>query len=298
MNLSVHILAYNEARILPFTLRHYATFASKITVHDLGSTDATRDIAAAAGARVVQHDTRGQCDDQLNRTIKNEAWKNGICTGDRKGSRETENELSASDPLLPLRSPVKSDCPNWIITADADEFITFPFDRFFGAGSTLAAYDLAGVPIVKPQGYEMFSEAFPTDDGVSQLYHHIRHGAPEPDWYCKPILFSPSRIEKLGFGVGAHAVEYRTLGATQTLRIDRASPTTDPATHLLHFHHIKPLEEIAADYDAHLARMSPLNREKKWGNHEPGLKHAQDKRRQILARLVCVLECSTTHIVS
>lgn len=131
MNVSVTILCYNEQDILPYTLRHYATFCDRMVVYDAFSTDRSREIAKEYGAEVVDWATKG-VDDLQAKAVKENACMN---------------------------SPA-----DWAIAVDADELIYFPE----GAFHTLAAYDADGVAVVKPRGFEMFSDTFPTTDG--QIY--------------------------------------------------------------------------------------------------------------------------------
>ncbi len=166
MKTEVHILTYNEEAILPYTLRHYRTFAERIIVHDSFSTDSTRQIARAFGAEVRDWDTGGVLNDLLAANLKNTIWK-------------------GSDA-------------NFCIMADADELIYFPQ----GAAPTLQAYWNNGVAVVKPRGFEMHSYRFPTTTG--QIYDQVKFGAPDDKWYAKPILFSPPRVSEMNFGIGAH----------------------------------------------------------------------------------------------
>lgn len=165
MNITAHVLAWNEELMLPYTLRHYSTFCNTIIVHDLGSTDRTREISEQAKAIVMAHDSKGQFDDSLNRFIKNSCWK-----------------FPASD---------------WVMVLDCDEFIYFPN----GVERTLLCYSLQGVPVVRPVGYEMLSDKLPTTDG--QIYDELKHGAKHPD-YCKPVLFTPAMVHETQFPEGAH----------------------------------------------------------------------------------------------
>lgn len=166
MNVEVHILTYNEEAILPYTLRHYATYATRIILHDSFSTDRTRDIAREAEVEVLDWPTDG-INDKLAAYLKNNCWK---------GSKA-----------------------DWVITADADELIYFPK----GARSTLLNYIRQGLPCVKPHGFELCSPVFPTTKG--QLYEEVQMGARDDKWYGKPILFSPTKILETNFAMGAHS---------------------------------------------------------------------------------------------
>lgn len=59
---SIVICARNEAENLPYVLRHARPYGDELLVVDGGSTDATREIAARAGARVVSDNGKGKGD--------------------------------------------------------------------------------------------------------------------------------------------------------------------------------------------------------------------------------------------
>jgi hypothetical protein len=238
----LHILNFNETDILPWALKHYRTFCKRMIVHDLGSTDGSREEAAKLGAEIIQHDCKGEFDDTLNQRIKNEAW------------RGTDAD--------------------WVIMADADELIYFPF----GAEASLKCYDAQAVPVVKPWGFEMLHDAMPTE-GTSQIYDQVKYGGRDDQWYAKPILFSPKRVASISFGTGAHVCEGKTHQGKQIR--NPVSPNY-PTCLLLHFHHIGGVDRIARRYDENLARRSEINKRFRWGNFEPGIKHARDKRDLIM----------------
>ena len=248
MSISVHILTFNEEDILPYTLRHYATFADKIIIHDGGSTDRTREIAQQYEVEIREWRTDG-LNDKLAKELKEQAWR--------------------------------TDGTDWAIMVDADELIYFPM----GAWNTLASYDSAGVAMVRPQGFEMVSEVFPTTDG--QIYDEVVIGCPENEWYAKPVLFSANRISSVEFSAGAHEAWATTK---QGYRFHSKSlPTLTPPTYFLHFHHLGPVERIAERYARQRARLSALNVAMKWGNFDPPMKHATDKRQMIMAGVTTVI---------
>ena len=244
MNIQVLILCFNEETILPYTLRHYKTFADRITVYDAFSTDNSRNICREYGA-VIQDWTTDGLNDTVAKHVKNTGWINNH----------------------------KSD---WVICVDADELVYFPK----GAQYTLEQYDLHGIAVVKTRGFEMFSDVMPTTSG--QIYGEIKMGGCDDRWYGKPVLFSPARLRSIDFSHGAHTCNWIDADGN-----DRTCPSGDiePPTYLLHYHHIGPIERIAARYDAQRARLSKTNVDNKWGNFDPGLKHAQDKRAAILKTL-------------
>ena len=60
MKIRVYTVAWNEEKILPHFLRHYARFADRIVVYDNGSNDRTRDIIFAhPQAEFRTYDTDG-----------------------------------------------------------------------------------------------------------------------------------------------------------------------------------------------------------------------------------------------
>jgi hypothetical protein len=248
MKIEAHLITFNEEAFIAYALRHYQTFCDRIVVHDAFSTDGTREIAKKFGVDVIGFDTGGKINDLLNKQLKNAAW------------RGTDAD--------------------WVICADADELIYFPA----GVGPTLDSYAQQGVAVVKPYGWEMLSDVFPTCTG--QVYDEIKMGGKDDVDYAKPILFSPKRIHDIDFGCGAHVCTGHLQDGTPF-----ANPVTPniPSTYLLHFHHIRPIEEIAREYDETRQRYSDLNKQYGWGPTMAGSTHACEKRAKILATLQRVI---------
>jgi glycosyltransferase involved in cell wall biosynthesis len=247
MKIQVHILTYNEEDILPYTLRHYSQFATRIIVHDSFSTDRTREICKEYGAEVRDWDTGGVLNDDLSRELKGTAW-------------------------------IGTDA-DWVITADADELIYFPN----GVTKTLEEYDRNNVHIVQPYGYEMYSENFPTGSG--QIYDEVVHGARDDRWYSKPILFAPKRITKLEFAPGAHQCHVTSKLGERYLIDNKNHKFTVPTCWLLHCKHLGPIARVGKKYDVQRTRLAEINVKQKWGNFDPGEKHARDKRANIINKL-------------
>lgn len=243
MKIEVHILARNEAEILTYALRHYRTFCDRVVLHDLGSTD--RRVSLFRFGEVVIEDTGNTVDDRVNKRIKDTCWH-------------------GTDA-------------DWVIVCDADELIYFPQ----GAERTLADCTAQGLAVIKPQGWDMTSDVYPTTNG--QIYDEIKHGA--KNWlYDKPVLFSPKLVESIDFYVGAHGLTSAKL--KNGLTLPNPVSYTTPPTLLLHFHHIGPVERIGERYDATRARMCENNVKMNWGNvHEAGLPHAIWQRETIKSKL-------------
>ncbi len=250
MKVSVNILARNEEAIIGYTLRHYRDFCAELIVHDLGSDDKTVEIARSFGAIVKSYDSGGEFRDSLNKQIRNSCW-------------------------------LGTDA-DWVIIVDCDELF------YFGAGvkETLRCYDEQQLAVVKPIGYEMTSEEFPTGGG--QITSYVKHGARDTEWYSKPEMFSPKRVAATDFGTGAHVVNV-TLHGGRKMSVDNSTPPSTPATKLLHMHHLGSIERIGAKYEAVISRLSPENRRMRWGVQADGMGHARDKRRAIMAKLERIL---------
>lgn len=248
MKVDIHLLTFNEEEILPYTLRHYITFATRIIIHDGFSTDGTRAIAKQYGAEVRDWDTAGQINDRLAQQLKNTAWQ-------------------GTDA-------------DWVGMFDADELLYFPL----GVKETLFICERRNVPIIKPHGFEMCADVFPTTPG--QLYDEVKMGAADDKWYAKPAMFSPKRVRDMGFGVGAHTCRAVLHSG---MRVS-ADVFTRPAVYLLHCKHLGPVERVAKEYRADLLRLSDVNRHHRWGNQGDGLVHAQEKRAGIMSRLQRVIE--------
>lgn len=248
MNIECHILCWNEVEILPYTLRHYKTFCDRIVVHDDQSDDGSRDVIKAAGVELADRHTGGVIDEHEYCRVKSQSWKG-----------------------------TKAD---WVISVDADELIYFPQ----GGESTLAAYDKTNVAVVKPRGFEMFSDTYPTTD--KQIYDEIKMGATDDKWYGKPALFSAKRVKEINYGLGCHGCSGRLVTGEAF-----SNPVTFsvPLTYLLHFKHIGGVERIAKRYDDVYKRQLEINHKMGWGHQCPGIEAAMNKRNAILPRLQKVI---------
>jgi hypothetical protein len=54
---------------------------------------------------------------------------------------------------------------------------------------------------------------------------------------------------------------------------------------LLHCKHLGPISRIGKKYDVQRTRLAEINVKQKWGNFDPGEKHARDKRANIINKL-------------
>jgi glycosyltransferase involved in cell wall biosynthesis len=243
MKLAIHILTYNEEEILPYALRNLLGLdvAIEIIVHDAMSTDRTRQIAAEYGARIVDWHTDG-VNDGLAADLKNTCW------------RDTDAD--------------------WVATLDADELLYFPY----GAADTFKEYDRRGIAIIKPHGWDMTSDTYPT--GKGQIYDEVKRGTRDRRFYSKPVLFSPRRIASIAFIPGAHDCTARLMNGTE-IGPFIAAPPSHPPTYLLHFKHLGTIERLAKRLAVQRSRLSPANIEHHWGNFVEPLQHAIQCRKEI-----------------
>jgi hypothetical protein len=61
MTIHVHVVCWNEERIMPWFLAHYSRFATRIFCHDNGSTDRTREVVAPCPIAELLEFERGRC---------------------------------------------------------------------------------------------------------------------------------------------------------------------------------------------------------------------------------------------
>ncbi len=244
----VHILVYNEVEILPYALRHWTSFCDRVIVHDAFSDDGSRDIAKSAGAEVRDWHTDG-INDLLAKKLKED------CVMQSKA--------------------------DWCAVVDADELLFFPLGHFH----TLSNYDACEIAVVRPHGWEMFAEKFPTTTG--QIYDEVTQGARDQRWYGKAVLIAPKRVRSITFGAGAH----QTWAVLQNgERWNDVKQMTEPPTYLLHCKHLGPIERAVQRYERQQRRHSATNIQNKFGNFAPPALHAQEKRAGIISRLERVIE--------
>jgi len=256
VRLDIHILSHDDEQFLPHALRYWSAMVElmilpRIIVHDGGPTGKSGEVAREFGSwiEVRPWDTAGQLNDDLARKLKNECW------------RGTDADFVA--------------------VMDADELLHFPA----GVAYTLDTFKAMGAAIIKPHGFEMFSDEWiePSPDKHQRITSLVKDGAPDDYWYAKSVLFAPRMVHDSGFGIGAHEAR-PVLRDGRILNVDRKWPFSDPPVYLLHYKSIfGGLERIAARYDATRKRLSAQNVRMGWGNtKEDGKTHALNKREMLL----------------
>ena len=90
MNVEIYALCHQEAKIIPYFMRHYNQYG-KVFLFEGHSTDGSRELAESLGATVINLDTDNEVRDDIMIDCKNNCWKDS-----------------------------KAD---WVIVCDMDEFI-------------------------------------------------------------------------------------------------------------------------------------------------------------------------------
>lgn len=124
MKINIHIIAYNEEIMLPFTIAHYKRMFGdpRIIVHDNYSTDRTVEIATEHGCTVIPFKTEG-----MNDTIQS----------------EIKSTAAMSDSIT-------QSC-DWVLCIDADE-------ECFINSADLDDLEARGINAVQFQGWNIFDE--------------------------------------------------------------------------------------------------------------------------------------------
>lgn len=185
MKIHAHILAYNEEKLLPFTLDYYSSFCEKIFMYDNMSTDGSDDIYKKyPKVQVIKWNSNDSFNDFYNKDIKSNTYK----------------QYSRGEA-------------DWVIVCDCDEFIYHPnlLDK-------LKEYDEKGISLPKTNGYEMFSDDFPIYDG-QLITEKIKEGFGVVDTLCKQILFKPNVDINYGFGAHSNVCENCVTNETPELKV-------------------------------------------------------------------------------
>lgn len=216
MVLEIYAICYNEEKMIPYFMRHYSQFANMVTIFDNMSTDKSRSLIMNHDTRInimlIPYDSNNQIRDDIYLDIKNSCYKNS-----------------------------KAD---WVIVCDIDEFVYHP--------DILNILENTKATIIRPEGFEMFSEIFPTTDKM--IYDEIKTGIPYPN-SSKMCLFKPQEVE-INFTPGCHLAN-----PTGNVVIDDKS-----GIKLLHYKHLSR-KYVIERYTQYVSRLSDINKSKKWGVH-------------------------------
>jgi hypothetical protein len=169
MKIHVYIIAWNEEKILPFTLDHYSQFAKKIFVFDNMSTDSSDDIY------------------KKYPKVEVKKWQ----TPEKK-----YNDVFLADLKSNIYKKSRKDNVDWVIVCDCDELLYHE-----NLLEKLEEYKKNGITMPKIDGHDMCSEIFPEYDG-ELITNKIKTGSHTYEPMCKNIIFNP--ILEVRYMPGAH----------------------------------------------------------------------------------------------
>ena len=168
MKIWLYTVTHNEAKILPWFLRHYEQFCDRITVFDDASTDGTPDLVRACKVGVVEkYPFAGKLDDRQFIQLAKQTYVQARGHAD------------------------------WVIWCDPDEFLYHPHLL-----ATLEKLLADGVQVPFTRGFQMISETFPVyadwpdwhkktaDSSGPQITQLVNEGVEDPV-YAKPVIFRP-----------------------------------------------------------------------------------------------------------
>jgi hypothetical protein len=195
VRIHLYALCWNEARMLPFFFRHYDPIVDRYFIFDSGSTDGSRTMLGGHPKVTLKYaQVNGPSFALAARNFYNSCWKASRGQAD------------------------------WVVVCNIDEHLHHEDLRGY-----LAECRDHGYSLIMPEGYEMVSAEFPTDD--RPLCQQVRTGVRSVS-FDKPQLFQPDAIEEINFVPGRHTAKPR----------GRVRRPPQPQVKLLHY------KLLGADY--------------------------------------------------
>lgn len=210
-------ICWNEERILPFILDYYSDFCDKIVVLDNESDDRSCAIINSyPNTEVRTYQSNNEIRDDIYLEIKNNIWKESRGIAD------------------------------WVIVCDTDEILYHPNLKV-----KLDELREDGISIIKPYGFDMFSESFPQKSILE-----IKNGIEDNRHLRKCIIFNPNLIEEINYKAGCHKCY-----PTGKIKFYRNNDFK-----LLHYKSLS-LDYLLNRYEIFRKRLSSFNLENKLGKH-------------------------------
>lgn len=210
-------ICWNEERILPYVLDYYSPICDKMVFMDNESNDRSVEIIGKyPNTEVRSYSTKGEIRDDIYLEIKNNIWK---------------------------ESRGKAD---WVIVCDTDEILYHP-----QLNEKLDGLKKQGITIVRPHGFDMYSESFP-----DRSLLEITRGIKDNRLLGKCIIFDPNKIEEINYKTGCH--KCYPAGELKFYRKDDIK--------LLHYKCLD-IEFLVNRFENFRNRMSNYNLENRFGKH-------------------------------
>lgn len=178
MKIIHYTLCWNERDVIPFVIAYWRDMIKKgidlkVVVYDNGSTDGSLDLLCQENYIEIRHfDTDGM-DDQIQREIKNNCWKEA-----------------------------RGKC-DFVIVSDFDEILYS--DNWIGE---LTKFKKSDCNVIGTKWYCLVGEKMP-DKGGDLLHRQIKRYWPQSMNRTHPhlgkfMLFDPDRVNDMGWSVGNH----------------------------------------------------------------------------------------------
>lgn len=171
---TVHLyaLCWNEAHMLPYFFRHYDSIVDRYHIFDNHSTDGSLELLKQHPRVILDViDFDGPSFVESAQRFNNSCWKSSRGQAD------------------------------WVIVCNIDEHLYHP-----NLSQYLAVCRRRKISLIRPKGFEMVSDTFPT--GSQPLYTQITTGMPSRE-LDKPQLFAPDLIDEINFRPGRHRAKPR-----------------------------------------------------------------------------------------
>ena len=168
MKIEAYLVMWNELDMVKLVVSHYQKFCDRIVILDNHSTDGSDKLAESLGCEVVKFGTKF-FDDENNRQIKNEVWKNSTA--------------------------------DWCICADFDECLYHPNGTRRMLESKMILDNNDNPTIWKTIGWQIMSDEMPKEN-LTEILNGFRF-----DNYSKSICFNPKAIKEINYNPGAHRID-------------------------------------------------------------------------------------------
>lgn len=231
MIIDAYTFCYNEQIRLKYYLNLYAPLCRKIIIYDNGSTDSSKDIATKYDNVIWETETYNQneINDRILINVKNNCWK-------------------------------QSKDADWVIVGDVDEIL---YHKDGLNNYLMYLLNETNKRIIRATGFDMISTRLPTHEGNFYEHEEFQYGLRNEDFCDKTCIFSPSSINEINYGVGAHHCN-PVINRHQWSGENEEISLYDGELKLLHYKYLSK-ESFVNQQKRSGERMSELNKSRSWG---------------------------------